>query len=116
MMQCQNYFRFRLIFLVALFQHARLVVLCNRRDCQFLIQVMTALGNVTLPMIFAGMHNDAAVEKGLELLELDLAEEDLLEELLLLLFPDLYDDDRGLELLELLDRADDDLLDEPLEL
>jgi putative ABC transport system ATP-binding protein len=35
-----------------------------------LIQVMTALENVTLPMIFAGMHNDAAVEKGLELLEL----------------------------------------------
>ena len=29
-----------------------------------LIQVMTALENVTLPMIFAGMHNDAAVEKG----------------------------------------------------
>lgn len=35
-----------------------------------LIQVMTALENVTLPMIFAGMHNDAAVEKGLGLLEL----------------------------------------------
>ncbi len=35
-----------------------------------LIQVMTALENVTLPMIFGGMHNDAAVEKGLELLEL----------------------------------------------
>ena len=34
-----------------------------------LIQVMTGLENVTLPMIFAGMHNDAAVEKGLELLE-----------------------------------------------
>ena len=34
-----------------------------------LIQVMTALENVTLPMIFAGIHNDAAVEKGLELLE-----------------------------------------------
>src|SRR5210317_1675321 len=34
-----------------------------------LIPVMTALENVTLPMIFAGMHNDAAVEKGLELLE-----------------------------------------------
>ncbi|UCF02024.1 MAG: ABC transporter ATP-binding protein [Deltaproteobacteria bacterium] len=34
-----------------------------------LIQVMTALENVTLPMIFAGMHNDAAVEKGLDLLE-----------------------------------------------
>jgi len=33
-----------------------------------LIQVMTALENVTLPMIFAGMHNDAAVEKGIELL------------------------------------------------
>ena len=35
-----------------------------------LIQVMTALENVTLPMIFGGMHNDAAVEKGLKLLEL----------------------------------------------
>ena len=35
-----------------------------------LIQVMTALENVTLPMIFGGMHNDAAVEKGIELLEL----------------------------------------------
>ena len=35
-----------------------------------LIQVMTALENVTLPMIFGGMHNDAAVEKGLELLDL----------------------------------------------
>jgi putative ABC transport system ATP-binding protein len=35
-----------------------------------LIQVMTALENVTLPMIFGGMHNDLAVEKGLELLEL----------------------------------------------
>ena len=34
-----------------------------------LIQVMTALENVTLPMIFGGMHNDAAVEKGLKLLE-----------------------------------------------
>jgi putative ABC transport system ATP-binding protein len=33
-----------------------------------LIQVMTALENVTLPMIFAGTHNDAAVEKGIELL------------------------------------------------
>ena len=33
-----------------------------------LIQVMTALENVTLPMVFAGMHNDAAVEKGLGLL------------------------------------------------
>ena len=31
---------------------------------------MTALENITLPMIFAGMHNDAAVEKGLQLLEL----------------------------------------------
>jgi len=35
-----------------------------------LIQVMTALENVTLPMIFAGMNNDLAVEKGLRLLEL----------------------------------------------
>jgi len=35
-----------------------------------IIQVMTALENVTLPMIFAGMHDDAAVEKGLQLLEL----------------------------------------------
>ena len=35
-----------------------------------IIQVMTALENVTLPMIFAGMNNDQAVEKGLELLKL----------------------------------------------
>ena len=35
-----------------------------------IIQVMTALENITLPMIFAGMNNDAAVEKGLQLLEL----------------------------------------------
>jgi len=35
-----------------------------------IIQVMTALENVTLPMIFGGMNNDAAVEKGMELLEL----------------------------------------------
>ncbi len=35
-----------------------------------LIQVMTALENVTLPMTFAGMNNDDAVEKGLELLGL----------------------------------------------
>jgi putative ABC transport system ATP-binding protein len=35
-----------------------------------LIQVMTALENVTLPMIFGGMGNDTAVEKGMELLEL----------------------------------------------
>lgn len=35
-----------------------------------IIQVMTALENVTLPMIFAGLNNDAAVEKGMELLEL----------------------------------------------
>ncbi len=35
-----------------------------------IIQVMTALENVTLPMIFAGMNNDAAVEKGIQLLEL----------------------------------------------
>jgi putative ABC transport system ATP-binding protein len=31
---------------------------------------MTALENVTLPMIFAGMNNDEAVEKGIQLLEL----------------------------------------------
>jgi putative ABC transport system ATP-binding protein len=35
-----------------------------------LIQVMTALENVTLPMTFAGMNNDDAVEKGLGLLKL----------------------------------------------
>jgi putative ABC transport system ATP-binding protein len=35
-----------------------------------IIQVMTALENVTLPMIFAGMNNDTAVEKGLQLLDL----------------------------------------------
>jgi len=35
-----------------------------------IIQVMTALENVTLPMIFGGMSNDAAVEKGLQLLAL----------------------------------------------
>ena len=35
-----------------------------------IIQVMTALENVTLPMIFAGMNSDAAVEKGIQLLEL----------------------------------------------
>jgi putative ABC transport system ATP-binding protein len=35
-----------------------------------IIQVMTALENVTLPMIFAGMGNDAAVEKGIHLLGL----------------------------------------------
>ncbi|HPA14716.1 MAG TPA: ABC transporter ATP-binding protein [Desulfobacterales bacterium] len=35
-----------------------------------LIQVMTALENVTLPMIFSGMHNDAATEKGIRLLKL----------------------------------------------
>jgi putative ABC transport system ATP-binding protein len=35
-----------------------------------LIQVMTALENITLPMIFTGMGNDVAVEKGLRLLEL----------------------------------------------
>lgn len=34
-----------------------------------IIQVMTALENVTLPMIFAGMSNDAAVEKGIQLLK-----------------------------------------------
>jgi putative ABC transport system ATP-binding protein len=35
-----------------------------------IIQVMTALENVTLPMVFAGMSNDAASEKGQRLLEL----------------------------------------------
>ena len=35
-----------------------------------IIQVMTALENVTLPMIFGGMSNDSAVEKGIQLLEL----------------------------------------------
>jgi putative ABC transport system ATP-binding protein len=35
-----------------------------------IIQVMTALENVTLPMVFAGMGNDAAVDKGMELLDL----------------------------------------------
>jgi putative ABC transport system ATP-binding protein len=35
-----------------------------------IIHVMTALENVTLPMIFAGMNNDEAVEKGIRLLEL----------------------------------------------
>ena len=35
-----------------------------------IIQVMTALENVTLPMIFAGLNNDAAVDKGMELLDL----------------------------------------------
>jgi putative ABC transport system ATP-binding protein len=35
-----------------------------------IIQVMTALENVTLPMVFAGMGNDAAIEKGMQLLAL----------------------------------------------
>ena len=35
-----------------------------------LIQVMTALENITLPMIFAGVHNDTAVEKAIRLLDL----------------------------------------------
>jgi putative ABC transport system ATP-binding protein len=35
-----------------------------------LIQVMTAIENVTLPMIFAGMSRDEYMEKGMELLEL----------------------------------------------
>ena len=35
-----------------------------------IIQVMTALENVTLPMVFAGIGNDEAVEKGLRLLDL----------------------------------------------
>ncbi|WP_448383396.1 ABC transporter ATP-binding protein, partial [Desulfosoma sp.] len=34
-----------------------------------IIPVMTALENVTLPMIFAGMDSEAAVQKGLRLLE-----------------------------------------------
>jgi putative ABC transport system ATP-binding protein len=34
-----------------------------------IIQVMTALENITLPMIFAGMNNDAAVQKGMKLLD-----------------------------------------------
>ena len=35
-----------------------------------LIQVMTAIENVTLPMIFAGMSRDEYIEKGMELLRL----------------------------------------------
>ncbi|SDB08673.1 putative ABC transport system ATP-binding protein [Desulfonatronum thiosulfatophilum] len=35
-----------------------------------IIPVMTALENVTLPMTFAGMHSDAATDKGIELLKL----------------------------------------------
>jgi len=35
-----------------------------------IIQVMTALENVTLPMVFAGIGNDESVEKGLRLLDL----------------------------------------------
>ena len=35
-----------------------------------LIQVMSALENVTLPMIFGGMNNDEAVEKGIQLLDM----------------------------------------------
>ncbi len=35
-----------------------------------IIQVMTALENVTLPMTFAGVNNDDAVAKGMALLEL----------------------------------------------
>ncbi len=35
-----------------------------------LIPVMTALENVTLPMIFAGMTTDEAIEKGVELLKI----------------------------------------------
>lgn len=35
-----------------------------------IIQVMTALENVTLPMTFAGMRSERATEKGMELLEL----------------------------------------------
>lgn len=35
-----------------------------------LIQVMTAIDNVTLPMIFAGMNRDEYMERGMKLLEL----------------------------------------------
>ncbi|NSW86431.1 MAG: ABC transporter ATP-binding protein [Syntrophobacteraceae bacterium] len=35
-----------------------------------LIQVMTAIENVTLPMIFAGMHREEYMDKGMELLKL----------------------------------------------
>jgi putative ABC transport system ATP-binding protein len=35
-----------------------------------IIQVMTALENVTLPMVFAGVGNDEATERGIRLLEL----------------------------------------------
>ncbi len=35
-----------------------------------LIQVMTAMENVTLPMVFAGMNRDEYLEKGMELLRL----------------------------------------------
>jgi putative ABC transport system ATP-binding protein len=35
-----------------------------------IIQVMTALENVTLPMIFAGVPNETAIEKGMELMHL----------------------------------------------
>jgi putative ABC transport system ATP-binding protein len=35
-----------------------------------LIQVMTAIENVTLPMVFAGMNRDEYIEKGMELLRL----------------------------------------------
>jgi putative ABC transport system ATP-binding protein len=35
-----------------------------------IIQVMTALENVTLPMVFAGVNKDTAVEKGIQLLKL----------------------------------------------
>jgi putative ABC transport system ATP-binding protein len=35
-----------------------------------IIHVMTALENVTLPMTFAGVRNETAVEKGMELLQL----------------------------------------------
>jgi putative ABC transport system ATP-binding protein len=35
-----------------------------------IIQVMTAIENITLPMIFAGIGNDEATEKGLQLLKL----------------------------------------------
>jgi putative ABC transport system ATP-binding protein len=34
-----------------------------------IIQVMTALENVTLPMVFAGVSDDTAVKKGMQLLE-----------------------------------------------
>jgi putative ABC transport system ATP-binding protein len=39
------------------------------RKIGYIFQVMTALENVTLPMVFAGMNGEAAVQKGMKLLE-----------------------------------------------